>query len=52
MTMTAIGKSVPEENPSPKRVEQYAGAVGDMLCAYLETIARACLRRSRPERRY
>jgi AcrR family transcriptional regulator len=41
MTMSAVGERVSEEGRSPPDVEAYAQAVGDMFCAYLESLS-AC----------
>ena len=38
MTMSAIGEKVSAEGKPAAEVEAYAGAVGDMLCAYLESL--------------
>jgi len=38
MTMSAVGEKVSTEGKSAEEVEAYAGAVGDMLCAYLKSL--------------
>jgi AcrR family transcriptional regulator len=41
MTMSAVGESVSAEGRSAADVERYAQAVGDMFCAYLESLPAA-----------
>jgi AcrR family transcriptional regulator len=38
MTMSAVGESVSTEGRTAAEVERYAQAVGDMFCAYLESL--------------
>jgi hypothetical protein len=38
-TMSAIGKTVAEEDYSRAEVDRLATATGDMFCAYLEQLA-------------
>ena len=39
MTMSSVGEKVSEAGKPAAEVDAYAGAVGDMLCAYLESLA-------------
>src|ERR1700755_2882625 len=39
MTMSAVGEKVSTEGKTAAEVDAYAGAVGDMLCAYLEKMS-------------
>jgi AcrR family transcriptional regulator len=39
-TLTAAGKEFSETPRSPKEIETYAGAMADMFCAYLRSLAR------------
>ena len=41
MTMSAVGESVSAEGRPAAEVERYAQAVGDMFCAYLESLPAA-----------
>jgi len=38
MTMSAVGEKISTEGKPAEEVEAYAGAVGDMLCAYLKSL--------------
>jgi AcrR family transcriptional regulator len=43
-TISAIGEKISEQERTAENVEQFADAVGEMLCAYLEKINRAVRR--------
>ena len=38
-TLSKVGKHFSESSRSPAEIEAYAGAMADMFCAYLESLA-------------
>jgi Tetracyclin repressor-like, C-terminal domain len=38
-TLSKVGKNFSENSRSPAEIETYAGAIADMFCAYLESLA-------------